>query len=641
MGEGTSPFTQKYKSMKTNILFLFCLSFCLLLSCQAEPPQENDTTAETSYSRKDAHSYAQPEIAITNHLSLNLKVDFDKRQLRGYARYDIDHQGAEEIVLDTRNLQIERVTTGLGEEEAEVGYSLGEPDALLGSALHVPLEEETAIVTVYYSTTPDGADAVDWLDPQQTADKAYPFLFTQGQAILTRTWIPCQDSPGIRITYDATIEVPSNLMAVMSAANPQENDESGLYHFEMKQPIPPYLIALAVGRLEFKAIGERTGIYAEPSVVESAAYEFADMEKMLVVAEELYGPYLWERYDVIVLPPSFPFGGMENPRLTFATPTIIAGDRSLTALIAHELAHSWSGNLVTNATWDDFWLNEGFTVYFERRIMEALYGPSYANMLAQLGYQDLEADVNDLGPESADTHLKLHLDGRDPDEGMTDIAYEKGAFFLILLEEKAGRELFDKFLQQYFKEHQFQTLTTEEFIPYLNENLIDKHQLDVNIDEWIYAPGIPESIRRPQSNRFAEVDTQIEAVQSGKAAKSLNTKDWTTHEWLHFIRHLPVELAVDKVREIDQAYGFSQSGNSEILAAWFDLSIRNGYGKEIRPEVEAFLVKIGRRKFLTPLYRAYKESGQLETAREIFEKARPNYHSVSRNTMEKLLELGG
>ncbi len=625
------------KAIQT-VLLAFGLLF--LAACKTDNNQQEEPQAEPQPQSIDHHSHARPSEAITHHLSLNLKVDFDMQVLSGYARYDIDHQEAEEIVLDVKNLQVERVTTGVGNEETEVAYRLSEPDPLLGSGLHIPLEPETATITVYYSTTPGGADAVDWLEPQQTADKQYPFLFTQGQAILTRTWIPCQDSPGIRITYDATIEAPSELMAVMSAANPQKNDESGIYHFEMKQPIPPYLIALAVGRLEFEAIGERTGVYAEPSVVEKAAYEFADMEKMLAAAEELYGPYLWDRYDVIVLPPSFPFGGMENPRLTFATPTIIAGDRSLTALIAHELAHSWSGNLVTNATWDDFWLNEGFTVYFERRIMEALYGESYANMLARLGYQDLEEDVEDLGADSEDTHLHLDLKGRDPDEGMNDIAYEKGAFFLTLLEEKSGRENFDRFLRQYFKAHRFKTLATGEFVQYLNEHLIEKYQLDVNIDEWIYGPGIPENIPLPESGRFVQVDAQVEALEAGAEPKALETADWTTHEWLHFIRHLPTDMAMEKMRAIDRAFGFSRSGNSEILAAWFELAIRNGYAAQIRPQIESFLLKVGRRKFLTPLYRAYKESGQLATAREIYQKARPNYHAVSRNTMDKLLGLG-
>jgi len=629
---------------KINIGLILLLT--TLMSCQEESGSGNDQPSSpamgTAESGTDYHSFARPEEASTEQLDLQLEVDFEKQQLSGFARYQIrQSEGADSLVLDTRNLIIERVTTGVGDAEQEASYTLSDPHPALGAALSIDIAPEDKTVTVYYKTSPEGADALDWLAPQQTADEAAPFLYTQGQAILTRTWIPCQDSPGVRITYDATVEVPEGLLAVMSASNPKEISEDGRYTFKMEQPIPPYLLALAVGKLEFAPIGERTGVYAEPSVVEKAVYEFADLDEMLAAAEGLYGPYLWDRYDIIVLPPSFPFGGMENPRLTFATPTIIAGDRSLTALIAHELAHSWSGNLVTNATWNDFWLNEGFTVYFERRIMEEVYGKGYANMLAQLGYQDLMADVEDLGPESKDTHLKLDLEGRDPDEGMTDIAYEKGAFFLSMLEGKVGREKFDAFLREYFEKHRFETLTTEEFVQYLKDNLLDKYGVEANVDEWIYGPGIPDNLPLPESDRFAAVDQEAGRFQAGTAPEKLQTEGWTTHEWLHFLRQLPEDLPQDRMASLDQAFGFSQSGNSEILAAWFEKSIHNGYSEQIMPAIEAFLTKVGRRKFLTPLYRALKENGQLSQAREIYEQARPNYHAVSRNTMEELLELEG
>lgn len=613
-------------------VFLFSTLFLFAFACQT-PKEEAQQTAPAD--PKDTHSYAQPEQALTTHLSLNLEVDFEQKKLAGFARFNISNNGADVIYFDTKNLNIQKVT--LGTDESPTTFQLGEEQPFLGTALEVAITPSTELVTIYYETTPDGAAALDWLEPIQTADKKHPFLFTQGQAILTRTWIPCQDSPGIRISYDAKITVPNDLMAVMSASNPQEKNESGVYNFKMEQPIPPYLLALAVGDLKFAPIGERTGVYAEPSVVEAAAYEFADMEKMLEAAEDLYGPYLWDRYDVIVLPPSFPFGGMENPRLTFATPTIIAGDRSLTALIAHELAHSWSGNLVTNATWDDFWLNEGFTVYFERRIMEAVYGKDYADMLALLGYQDLQADVEDLGPQSEDTHLKLDLEGRDPDDGMTDIAYEKGAFFLQMLEEKAGREKFDAFLKQYFETHKFQTIDTEKFVAYLKANLIQPLQLEVNLDEWIYGPGIPTNIPKVQSTRFEQVNAQIEAFQSGADIGSLETKDWSPHEWLHFIRAIPEETSKARMAALDAAFGLSQSGNSEILMAWMERSIRTGYSEVNIDVIEAFLIKVGRRKFLTPLYRALIETGQIERARSIYEKAKANYHAVSRGTIEALL----
>lgn len=594
--------------------------------------KEKMNTKKTTHASRDVHSFAQPEKAKTKHLNLNLTADFDNKILSGFAEFEIENNQADQIIFDTRNLNIENVT--IGEDEKPTTFKIGEEKEYLGKPLEVDITTSTKKVRIYYSTNPDAA-AVDWLSPQQTAGKKHPFLFTQGQAILTRTWIPCQDSPGIRITYNATITVPKELLPVMSASNPTGKNDTGVYNFEMKQPIPPYLIALAIGDIEYGEIGPRTAIYAEPQLLKPSLYEFADMEKMLIAAEDLYGEYLWDRYDVIVLPPSFPFGGMENPRLTFATPTIIAGDRSLTSLIAHELAHSWSGNLVTNATWNDFWLNEGFTVYFERRIMEALYGEEYANMLAVLGFQDLEADVSDL--DEHDTHLFLNLEGRDPDDGMTDIAYEKGAYFLMMLEEKVGRGKMDEFLKTYFDTHRFQTLTTAEFVDYLNKNFIEKHQIEVDIDEWIFGPGIPNNVTRISTKKFEIVDKAVELIKNNYDPAQLTIKDWSTHEWLHFIRQLPLENENGLMKKLDNQFNFSTSGNAEILAAWFEISIKNGYANNILPNIEKFLVSVGRRKFLTPLYRAFKENGQIKIAKDIYKKARPNYHSVSTQTMDKLL----
>ena len=588
----------------------------------------------------DHHSFANPREAMTRHLNLDLTLDFGNRVLKGVAKWEIENYDAQQIIFDTRDLLIDKVTVGMGDEERAAEYTLSPPVRFMGQALNVKIDSTTRVVNVYYRTNPEAA-ALDWLDPQLTSGKKQPFLFTQGQAILTRSWIPCQDSPGIRITYTATVRVPPALMAVMSATNPQERNASGIYQFSMEQPIPPYLLALAVGDLQFREIGARTGVYAEPELIDASANEFADMEQMLIAAENLYGAYLWDRYDVIVLPPSFPFGGMENPRLTFATPTIIAGDRSLTALIAHELAHSWSGNLVTNATWNDFWLNEGFTVYFERRIMEALYGQDYADMLTELGYQDLLSEVEDLksAQQDADTRLMLNLRDRDPDDGMTDIAYEKGAFFLKLLEESAGRDTFDAFLKAYFEDHQFETMTTERFVDYLKTNLLEPQKLEVDIDAWIYQSGIPDNIPAVRSERFRAVEQQLEEFLENADVSALNTESWSTHEWLHFIRRLPSNIDMLLMKQLDNRYQLSESGNSEILAAWFEQSIYSGYSSENLQKIQAFLSKVGRRKFLSPLYRAFKETDQLEVGRQIFEKARENYHSVSRTSIAGLLDM--
>lgn len=612
-----------------NIILLFILAFSM---SQCKKDQKTPVMLQgEKQTVSDVHSYARPDKAVITHLSLDLSVDFTQKKIAGTASYDIIvHEGGDSIVFDTRDLDVVKVTV----DGTDTPFTLGVAQEWLGQPLAVPVLPSSKKVVITYATRP-GAEALQWLEPSQTAGKKSPYLFTQGQAILTRTWIPIQDSPGIRITYDAQITVPKELMAVMSASNPQAKNNTGVYSFTMAQPIPGYLIALAVGDLMFRAIGDRTGVYAEPSVIDKAASEFTDMQKMVEAAEALYGPYQWERYDVIVLPPSFPFGGMENPRLTFATPTILAGDKSLVALIAHELAHSWSGNLVTNATWNDFWLNEGFTVYFETRIMEALYGASYTDMLTSLGYQSLTNTVKELSPD--DTHLFLQLNGRNPDDGMNDIAYEKGAHFLRMLELKAGRPTFDAFLKSYFKDHQFQSMTTAAFVDYLNTNLIEPNHLDVNVDEWIYGPGLPSNCPVVVAERFTNVDAQSSAFIKGSEAKALNTADWTTHEWLHFILALPDTLSTDQMKDLDQAFGFTQSGNSEIQDAWYKLAIKQGYGKEILPAIRHFLVEVGRRKFLTPLYTAMVESGMKAEAKSIYEEAKPNYHSVARNTIEKIV----
>lgn len=582
---------------------------------------------------KDVHTYANTDFAYTSHLFLDINIDFKSKKISGVATYDLVNKGVDTIIFDTKDLTIESIQV----DGAAVDFAFGHKDEMMGTALCVPIKKDSKKVAIKYSTS-ENSEAVQWLNPQQTAGKKYPYLFTQGEAILTRSWIPCQDTPGIRITYDAKVTLPKELMAVMSATNPTAKNNEGVYEFKMQQSIPVYLISLAAGDLAFKPIGARTGVYTEPSMLDACANELQDTEKMLEAAERLYGPYKWERYDVIVLPPSFPFGGMENPRLTFATPTIIAGDRSLISLIAHEMAHSWSGNLVTNATWDDFWLNEGFTVYFERRIMEELLGREYAEMLGQLGHQDLLAEIEGLQAQIDDTKLKLDLSGRSPDDGMTEIAYEKGAFFLRMLEEAAGREKFDAFLTKYFSEHQFQTISTEGFVAYLNENLIDKYKLKVNVDEWVYGQGLPRNCSNISSVRFQKVEEAIQQWQDGKPAKELETANWSTHEWLHFLKNLSPIMKIEQMKDLDNAFGFTNSGNSEILCLWFQLTIKNNYTLADK-KIEDFLIRIGRRKFLTPLYTALLEKGESgkKMAINIYEKARPNYHFVSTNTMDQLL----
>ncbi len=615
-----------------------CSMVLLIAACsggdgEADGTQQPANTEPRSLPM-DPHSAARPDEAVITHLDLDLRVDMDARRIEGTATYDIKADGARSIVFDTDGLEIQRVTLADG---GVAKHALGD-SSVLGRPLTVEIPEGTRRLSIAYRTGP-GARALQWLAPRQTTDKHEPFLFTQGQAILTRTWIPIQDSPGIRITYNATVQVPSDLMAVMSASNPRERSADGRYTFRMDQPIPPYLIALAVGDLAFKPIGARTGVYAEPGVVEKAAWEFADMENMLIAAEELYGPYRWERYDVIVLPASFPFGGMENPRLTFATPTILAGDRSLTALVAHELAHSWSGNLVTNATWNDFWINEGFTVYFEKRICEKIYGKEYADMLALLGYQDLKESMDKIaaGAHPEDTRLKLDLAGRDPDDGVTDVAYEKGYAFLRLLEEKAGRPAFDAYLRKYFDAFAFRSMTTERFIDHVKKELLVPKGITVDIDQWIYRPGMPADLIVPVSDRFDLVDREIERWTTGTPAGGLATRGWSTFEWMHFLRNLPAGLARDRMAELDGAFGFTTSGNAEVLGAWLEQCVRNDYAPAYE-KLDVFLTTVGRRKFVQPLFEELikTEKGRAMAA-NIYKAARPNYHAVTVRTIDEVL----
>ena len=630
----------KRASTCLNHLLILIIVLIPLLSagCSSETPQPQQQPKATAMEiENDVHSFAKPSEVVVNHMDLDLNVDFDKKRIVGKNTLHITNKtGARQLYIDTRDLVIARVT--LDKAETETKFALGQPVEFLGQSLAIDILPETKEVNVYYVTSPTAA-ALQWLDPPQTAGGKRPYLFTQSQAILARTWVPCQDTPGVRITYRAKVKTPPDLMAVMSAKNGTQKSADGVYQFEMDRAVPSYLLALAVGDIEFRSLGSRSGVYSEPSVVDRAASEFVDLEKMIAAAESLYGPYRWERYDVIVLPPSFPYGGMENPRVTFATPTILAGDRSLVSLIAHELAHSWSGNLVTNATWNDFWLNEGFTTYFEHRIMEALNGRDYSEMLAQLTHQELLDEIAGLKPE--DTRLHLDLKGRDPDEGSTEIPYDKGYFFLRLLEESVGREKWDAFVRKYFDTFAFQSMTTTKFLAYLRENLIqgDKALEDkLKIDTWVYEPGLPDNSPKVNPKQFEIVEEQVKAWTEGTPAKDLKTEGWTSHHWLHFLNKLPQNLKPEQMAELDAAFKFTGTGNSEILSSWLLRAIGTQY-KPAYPALEKFLTGMGRRKFLRPLYTEMAKTPEgMEMARRIYAKARPTYHPVSYNTIDGILK---
>jgi leukotriene-A4 hydrolase len=595
---------------------LAALSLLTLWSCHSKPVMTIP---------KDIHSFSNPQQISVKHLNLDLNVAFDRLSVQGSVVLTLERNDrkADNLILDTRLLQIDETEWSKdGTAFHETEFTLGNEDKILGRALTIKLPKEANFVRVAYSSGPQSS-GLQWLTPEQTAGKQHPFMFSQSQAIHARSWIPLQDTPGVRVTFDAKIQVPKGLTAVMAA----QKVSTGV--FKMEQPIPSYLIAIAVGDLAFQSTGGRTGVYAEPSVLPRAAKEFEDTEQMLEAAEKLFGPYRWGRYDLLVMPPSFPFGGMENPCLTFATPTILAGDKSLVSLVSHELAHSWSGNLVTNATWSDFWLNEGFTTYIERRIDEAVYGPEREQMEAALGLQDLEEEIKSL--PAKDTILHVDLTGRDPDDGATQIPYEKGALLLRALEEKYGREKFDLFLKGYFDHFAFQSITTEHAIEYMKQNLDPA----LDLHAWIYQPGLPAGAPHPTSAAFVKVDALAgEWSGSGKLPEA---HAWTTHEWLRFLRALPEKLTQKQMHGLDQTFSLTASGNDEILQQWLLMAVRNGYAPA-DDKLAEFLKSVGRRKYIKPLYEELAKTPQgKERALAIFEAARPGYHPIAQATIDAVL----
>jgi aminopeptidase N len=614
---------------------------CLILtatfcSCDHTPKSSSGNATIVDSLNRDWHTLSNADSVTVKHVDLELFVDMQQKNIRGVAAWQIDNpKNVHQLILDDNGLQIDSVFC----DGNKVDFGYGTKTEHLGRALVIPIVQSSKLVSIYYRTSA-GAKALQWLDASQTSGKKHPFLYTQSESIYARTWVPCPDGPGIRFTYKATVHVPKGMLAVMSASgNPTQLNDSGVYHFDMEIAIPAYLMALAVGDIRFKPVDGRTGVYAEPEMIDKVQWEFADMGKMVQTAEALYGPYRWGRYDVIVLPPGFPIGGMENPKLTFCTPTVIAGDRSLVNLIAHELAHNWSGNLVTNRTWNDTWMNEGFTVYFERRISEAMNGKDYADMLWELGYQDLEAAVEEFGKDSRMTWLKGNLKGADAEEALNDVPYEKGSLFLLLLERSVGRERWDAFLKQYFAAHAFQSITTEAFLQYLDKNLLKGDSAlyhKVNVPAWVYGPGIPSNVPRPDHVRFSKVDSAREAFLRGHAPATLATAEWTTHEWLHFLRKMPKSLSLEQMNSLDKAYHFTESRNSEIAFQWFITAISAHY-EHAYPQMERFLSVTGRQKFILPLYEALKSDDNLSLAQSLYAKYRANYHPLAQGKLDKML----
>ncbi len=587
---------------------------------------------------RDHFTYANYEQIAVTHLDLDLNVNFETKTIAGVAVLDFERNdaNAHKLVLDANDLAVNTVEAHVGGDWVETSYEMGPDDPVMGSRFEIALPAGADKVRIDYATSPE-AEGIQWLSPEQTAGKKHPYLFTQFQSLYARSMVPLQDTPAVRITYDAHVTTPPELIAVMSARQDEDGVRDGDYSFKMSQPIPSYLLALAIGDIEFRAISDKVGVYSEAEIVDAAAAEFEDTQKMIDAIEAMYGPYRWGRYDLLVLPPSFPFGGMENPRLSFMTPTLIAGDKSLTNVVAHEISHSWSGNLVTNANWRDAWLNEGFTSYVENRTMEALYGPERALMERQLDKKSLLNEVT-LAENPALTALKMPADLAHPDDAFGDVSYVGGMFFLKFLETRFGREDFDEFLKSYFEHYAFQSIITEDFLSYFEDNLWANNPDAVTkeeIDAWIYEPGIPDTIENPQSDAFDKVQAQLDAWLGGGDASGLETSAWTTHEWLYFINALPNSITSEQLAALDELFNLSNSTNAEIASAWYLRAIPAGYEGIFEP-LDLFLMQVGRGKFIYPLYRTLIDNGRREWAEAGYANARPGYHPIAQRRIDTI-----
>ena len=635
-------------------LTLFSVAGCALAGCSpnsAPETFEKKKTVQTiipaeRFFTADQFTYANYQDVVVKHVDLDLDVSFERKKLDGAVTLDFERikSNAQSLILDTKDLLIKAVALQTNDGWAPANYTLAEADSVLGSAMHIDIGRDATQLRIIYETSPN-AEGLQWLTPAQTAGKEKPYLFSQAQAIHARTMLPVQDTPAVRLTYNASLRVPEGLLPLMSASQDGQ-DAAGNWNFSMPQPIPSYLIAIAVGDIKFKAINDTIGVYAEQYILDASAEEFAETPQMEIANTELYGPYRWGRYDLIVLPPSFPFGGMENPRLSFMTPTLIAGDKSLTNVVAHELAHSWSGNLVTNSNWRDAWLNEGFTSYVENRVMEELYGERRAVMEQVLDMEGLKRAISEAKrPEL--THLKLPDDMEHPDDAFTLVSYIKGANFLFFLEDRFGRDKFDPFLKAWFNDYAFESVTTEDFISYLHENL-HKDNPDAltrtELDAWVYGPGLPGTARKPVSDAFDEVELAWNSFAAGDAnisdLKNIAEK-WSTHEWLHFLSYLSNDDLGNAVtnagmQQLDETFNLTGTQNAETAFAWYMQAIRGGY-EPAYPALENFLMTVGRGKFIYRLYGALKDNGQTEMANRIFAEAKAGYHPIAQRRISDIL----
>ena len=583
--------------------------------------------------RRDPHSYCDDTQAETVSFALTGRVDFETHVIAADVVLTFRAPASGRLDLDTRDLTIERVEDASGRELA---FVLHPAEPFLGARLGIDITAATPSIRIRYRTAPD-ASALQWLAPAQTGGGKQPFLFSQCQAIHARSVIPMQDTPRLRVRYTAELVVPSALTAVMAAADRgrSEDGELATHRFEMPQPIPPYLFAFAVGDLVSRDLSPRCRVWAEPSVIEAAAWEFATVDSMMSAAESLFGPYDWERFDILTMPPSFPYGGMENPRLTFLTPTLITGDRSLVSVVGHELAHSWTGNLVTNANAEHFWLNEGFTTYAERRIVEALDGEDMAALQAALGRRELDESLDRFKDRPELTKLRTHLDGIDPDDAYSLVPYEKGYLLLCAIEAAVGREAFAGWLRSYLETFRFGAITTEDFVAHIEEKLPGA-LAKANAKAWLDEPGVPASAPPLRSARLDAIEALGTTVPTRE-----QTQTWSATEWNLYLESMQRPAPAATCRALDEQYKLTASNNHDVLVPWLALALKSRF-LGVVPRVEQVLGSVGRMKYLRPLYTALAgDATTRATARAVFTRSGPSYHPIARAMVESILKEAG
>ncbi|HYH09340.1 MAG TPA: M1 family aminopeptidase [Thermoanaerobaculia bacterium] len=577
----------------------------------------------------DVFTFSNPAAVAVRHVALDLTVDFASRTLRGNARLDIENlTGTNTLVLDTDDLTVSSVKV---DGTTTSAWSWG-TSTTHGRPLHITITPTTQSVTVDYVTSP-GAEGLNWNTAAQSFGRQQPYLYSLNEPIEARSWIPIQDTPSHRVTYEATIRVPSNLLALMSASdNPTERNDTGVYTFHMPYKIPAYLIAIAVGRLEFHAFDERTGVYAEPELMPAAEWDLRYLPDMVDAAERVAGTFPFERHDVLLMPPTFVAGGMEHPMLNFVEPTRVATGNFLpqtnpSTLIAHELAHSWAGDSATLGSWDDVWINEGITSYLTWRIMEELMGPERA----EVGWHLDRASYSASAGQSTSPSTILHRATPQPFAGFNSTGYTKGALFMKTLEDTIGRATFDVFLRRYFQIFAYRWVDHLQFLALLDEIALDarpdvKEQL--RLSQWLYEPGLPSNVTAPTSSAVMNrVFERVARYDTGTPIAQLDPASWTEVEIELFLQGLDLSA---NLAEIDAALGLSARNLPPL--PWLGLSIATNYEPGMAG-VERTLMAGGPNGVIVSLYNALMAQGLGDRARQIFAIARDRYHEAVEQTV--------